>query len=172
MPAVACPWAPVGPLASLQQTGQPISSPFQAAPGQPCSARRPTELTEARRPAASRALLYLAFFCSGAIFEARIDLNHHHNTISAHRDPSRPHALQDAEMQAAPPPTPPTFLTRPSSLLRLLRCLPDPRLDERAQSPQQRPQPPAQRRRLLPACASSFLQFPSESPSHHNHHQN
>jgi len=36
------------------------------------------------------------------------------------------------------------------SLLRLLRCLSHPRLYERAQGPQQRPQPLAQRRRLLP----------------------
>lgn len=36
------------------------------------------------------------------------------------------------------------------SLLRLLRCLPHARLHERAQGPQQRPQPSAQRHRLLP----------------------
>jgi len=35
-------------------------------------------------------------------------------------------------------------------LRRLLRCLPHTRLDERAQSSQQRPKPPAQRRRILP----------------------
>jgi U1 small nuclear ribonucleoprotein C len=47
-----------------------------------------------------------------------------------------------------------SVLTRPRpihSLLRLLRCLPHARLHERAQSPQQRPQPPAQCHRLLPA---------------------
>lgn len=50
--------------------------------------------------------------------------------------------------------------TFPYSLLRLLRCLPHPRLDERAQSTQQRSQPPAQCHRLLPTCDIPHLPPP------------
>jgi len=61
------------------------------------------------------------------------------------------------------------------ALRRLLRCLPHPRLDERAQSPQQRPEPPAQRRGILPAYAHipSIRRAPNRrnaSPPTHTHH--
>lgn len=51
-------------------------------------------------------------------------------------------------------------------LLRLLRCLPHARLDERPKGAQQRPKPPSQRRRLLPTNRSR-----EGTGCHRRHHE-
>lgn len=51
-------------------------------------------------------------------------------------------------------------------LLRLLRCLPHARLDERPKGAQQRPKPPPQRRRLLPTNRSR-----EGTGCHRRHHE-
>ena len=96
-----------GASASLQQTAQPISSPLQAALGQPCSAR-PTD-------GARRLLLTAASFFTPAP-SSKLELTLNQNTpptttISRHIAIRRANTRQDAEMQATPPPIPPTILT-------------------------------------------------------------
>ena len=163
------------PLAAVgrHSKSQPIRNPHRTSQQQPSKKEHqlPAPALQApsphpsRRLAASRAWL----FVSPPSFQAHPSIHHppHHTiTHAEHSSHSHTHPgasripryqnRQDAEMYAPNPQSlPPTQLTNPfHSLLRLLRRLPHPRLHERAQSPQQRPQPPAQRRRLLPACAS------------------